>query len=791
MGMITVYAPDGSPRNFPDTMTEAEISEVMRQQFPAPEYPAPPSSGEVIKDFGDGSYLMGLGNQRVFVDQISGAALTDPLKIAEIVGERGAEGAVGRQRAGEISRGEIAQEQVTPLASRIFSGTKQIPFFREMVEPLAAATRTATAGTPFNENLDIVKRAVDRRAQEAPATSFMSRLLAGGAISAPFAAKQMATSRLTKAGEGALVGGVAGGSEGLVSGALEGYFADPNLPFTERLAAARDEALRQGQIGGAAGTGIGAASPTVGEVVGGIYGRYLREPVRDIVESIGFKDDATRVVQDALAADAAGAVESAQSVGPYGSISTLGPNTQALLDVVANSPSEGARIARENLKETAGVASKDLVNTLDTELGTPSAGLLTQKADIMKDTAAARRELYGKAYEFEITPETEGGAAILSDFAKVSQKDLAGARELLVEAGENADFIGGKRVSANQIDSTLNELSPAERSAVDVFENADGSYTVTGRPSVATIDYVTRRLADEANSLRISGNAAAAQSKRNLAMQLRSKLDQVNPDYAAARASGKDAIDQKLAADLGNDILNPRTTREDVALGLTGLDETAMGQLRQALRNRIDELAANAKVNPRGDNDAEVVEALAVLKSLNTRAVKEKLTMALGEDAAGRIGAQINDTSSALTQAASVALGSKTAIRQMIADRMKELVGESLGEKVSRQGLLPTAAGAATDALIGGPSQSQRIREVSSEIAPVLTQRKTPAQLQAEARQLERMTRLMDTANRRARAAESGVRGAGMGLITQQTSQGPSSRTEGLLGSVGMGVYGR
>lgn len=757
---------------------------------PEPAYPAPPSKGEVIKDFGDGSYLMSLGGERYFVDQISRAAISDPIKIAEIVGERGAKGSVGRQRAGEIARGDIAQEQVSPLSTRIFSAAKGIPFFREMVEPLAAATRTAATDTPFNENLDIVRRAVERRGQEAPATSFASQLATGGAISAPFAAKQVAVSRAGKAAEGAFVGGTAGGAEGLISGAFEGYFADPSLPFTERLAAARDEALLQGQIGGAAGTGIGAVSPTVGEVAGNIYGRYLREPIRDIVESIGFKDDATRVVQDALAADAAGAVESAQSVGPYGSISTLGPNTQALLDVVANSPSEGARTARENLKETAGVASEDLVNTLDTELGAPSAGLLTQKADIMKDTAAARRELYGKAYEFEITPETEGGAAVLSEFSKVSQKDLAGARELLGEAGENADFIGGKRVSANQIDSTLNELSPAERSAVDVFENADGSYTVTGRPSVATVDYVTRQLADQANSLRIAGNPAAAQSKRNLAMQLRARLDEVNPDYAAARASGKDAIDQKLAADLGNDILNARTTREDVALGLQGLDETALGQLRQALRNRIDELAANAKVNPRGDNDAEVVEALAVLKSLNTRAVREKLTMALGEDVAGRIGAQINDTSSALTQAASVALGSKTAIRQMVAERMKELVGESLGEKVSRQGLLPTVSGAATDALIGGPKQADRVRAVASEIAPVLTQRKTPAQLQAEARQLERMTRLMDTANRRARATASGVRGAGMGLTTQQTSQGPSSRTEGLLGLAGMGVYG-
>jgi hypothetical protein len=167
-------------------------------------------------------------------------------------------------------------------------------------------------------------------------------------------------------------------------------------------------------------------------------------------------------------------------------------------------------------------------------------------------------------------------------FSRVSDADLSGAKTLLKEAGEEIDL-----------------------------EN----------PTIATIDYVTRRLFDEAQSLKISGNMAASMSKRNLAFQLRSSLDEINPTYKAARAAGKDAIDQKLAADLGNDILNPRITREDVAIAMDTIDEIGITQLKQALRNRIDELAANAKVNPSGTNDVEVVEALAQLKALNTRAV--------------------------------------------------------------------------------------------------------------------------------------------------------------------------
>lgn len=752
-------------------------------------YPAPPS-GEgysVVKDFGDGSYLMDASGTKVFVDQISGVAQTDPLKIAEILGERGAEGSTGRQRAGEISRGELAQEIVGEGSTRIFSAAKGVPFFRELVEPLAAFTRTVATDTPFERNLENVKAATSRREQEAPTASALSRLATGLGISAPFAIKQKAQSRLGKMAEGGFVGGVGGGAEGLISGFAEGYFDDPSQSFTDRLRAGYDEATQQGASGAKIGGGIGSAAPLVGEGAGFLYGEYLKKPVRDIVESIGFKDDAARIVEDTLAMDAARAVESAKNTGPYGSISTLGPNTQALLDVVANSPSRGAAIAQENLKDTAVKASSDLVSALDNELGAPTQGILTQKAKIMEDTAKARRSLYDKAYDFEVRPDTDGGAKVIDLFDRVTDEDKAGARKLLREAGEPSSFVGGQKITQEE----LQFLPAAQRQGLDIVSNPDGTYTASRVPTVASLDYITRQLYDQAQSLRQAGNAEAAASKRNLAIQIRTSLDEVNPDYAAARAAGKDAIDQKLAADLGNDILRPTVSRENVALGLQSIDEVGRNQLRQALRNRIDEISANAKVNPRADNEQEVVEALAALKAMNNRAVATKLEMALGKEQAQRIGQQINDTSSALMQHASVALGSKTAIRQLVSQRMREMVGTSLGEKVSSQGLLSTVTGAAVDAAVGGPSQADRIRAVSGEIAPVLTQRKTTKQLQAEARKMEDMTRILDAANRGRQGVSDLTRGAGMGLTTQQTSQGPESEAERRLRMMGIGTYGR
>ena len=736
---------------------------------------------EIITDFGDGSYIVkGTNGQPSFIDEKSGYATSDIAKISEIAASKG-----GRQRAGDIYRGEVAQEIAGPLATRAMSLTKGFPFIREYTEPAAAFARSVAQGIPLSTSLQTIQEAVSRREQEAPKTVAASRIAGGIAATAPFAPQLTAQMMAGKMAQSGLYGGAITGLEGLVSGFGKGLFE------TGTLGGAAEEALQQGETGAKIGTGIGLLSPPVASGAGYLYGQYLREPVRDIVEKIGFKKDAAAAVEDTLAMDAAQAVESAENVGPYGSISSLGPNTTALLDVVANSPSEGARIARANLKETSLAASNDLTATLDDVLGTPTAGIKTQKAKIMADTAKNRRDLYGNAYDFEITPDSEGGAAVIDLFNRVDPSDLSGARTLLREAGEVSEYIGGKRVSEAEANDIMKSLTAQQRQGVNITSNADGTYTVSRTPTVASIDYVTRQLYDQAEALKRAGNAAAAASKRNLAMQLRSGLDDINSDYAAARRAGKDAIDQKLAADLGNDLLNPRVTREDVAVAMESVDDVMQAQLRQALRNRIDELSANAKVNPRGDNDQQVVEALAALKAMNTRAVATKLEMALGKDAADAIGQQVRETSAALMQHASVALGSKTAVRQMVMQRLNEIAGEPLSEKIGRQGVVATGAQGLTQGLLGGPSQSERVRALASEIAPVLTQRMTPEDLLRQAQQMEQMTSYIDRARRGAQTAETLTRGAALGTGIQETRRGPESEVERRLRTLGLGNYPR
>lgn len=694
------------------------------QAAPTPEQAAPQREGyEVVEAFPDGGVIYkGADGAETYVGPSgSGYSVTDPKTIKQIR-------FVGGDFA-SVYRGETAQDIIGEVPTRIASLLKGFSGLRGYVEPIISKGASAVSqmygeGVSPEQVSGLLGEAIARREAEAPKTVAASRLAGGIGSAIPFAPKLAAETIAGKIGQGATWGLGLGALEGLIAGYGEGGW---------------EEAKRQAQTGGQFGFFFGGAAPAVAPVAGAAYGKYLEKPVRDLVSEIGFKKDAHKLITDFLAMDASTAVESAERAGPYGTLAMLGPNMTMLLDYVANSVGAGAKIVKDALNEQSLQASRGLTQAFNTALGVPSKGIKSQKKQIMADTAKERAELYGKAYDFEIDPETPEGEEIIALLGRVLPEDIADARGLLKMADRHHQFIGGERVSQKKLQEILDAV-PADRRPL-IKSNDDGTYTIHATPRVDTLDYVSRQLYESASTLRDSGEMGKSIAKSNLARLIRSKLDEINPDYAKARASGADALDQKMAADLGNDILSLRVTREDVAAIMEGgMDDVAKTQLRQALRNRLDEIMANAKVNPSGTNDAEIVEALAVLKSLSSRAVRDKLTMALGESTMDVLAPQISAATEAMMHRASVTLGSKTAVRQMVADRMKEMAGTSLGDKFRQQGPISTVAAAIVDPVTARMSVREKAEQIGEQIAPVLTQRLTPRDLAMQAQRMERLS---------------------------------------------------
>jgi len=709
---------------------------------PAQEAPTIPEGSTLLKQYPDGGYITQNRKTRQmnYVNPEGAYVSADQGTITSIMREGGD---FKKVVGGEMAR-DVVGEGLTAISSGVGGGLFGLRGYIAQ-----GGAKASEFGSQFTGNPPIseetIRAAIGSQEAEYPALTGAARLATGTATGVASGADRLinAPTRIGRAAQAMGFGTGIGAAEGGIAGYGEG---------------GAEEAARQAQVGGMFGLVAGTVAPVIGSIAGGVSRFKAEMPFRSDINKIGAKGDARRLIKDAVEADGVGAAAAANT--PYGNIATLGPNMSNLLDVVANTPGKGAAVVRSNLNETSLAASQDLSRTLDDVLGEVTSGKIGQKAGIMADTAAARKELYGSAYTAQITPGEDASDVVLDLYARVSPDDLTGATTLMREAGGEFDYMVPTRVSEEQANKIL-----SSKNGVNVTYDVDGSYIAMRTPTVETLDYVTRRLHSRAQELKRSGDIEGYRSKTALAIQMRNALDEVSPDYAAARAAGKDAIDQKIAADLGTDLLSPSVTREEVQIALDVMGPTELKQVRTALRNRLDEIAANAKVNPTKRTDAEVVEALAQLKAMNTRAVATKMQMVLGDVGFEKMSNKIREASDAMIMAASVAQNSKTAIRQAVQKRFEELITPTMGERIGQQGLLGAPTAMASDLLLAGGGQADRIRAAQEQLAPILSRRMTPDDLMRQAQAMERAAPGIQAARETGEATRgnviSGLLGAG------------------------------
>jgi hypothetical protein len=709
-----------------------------------------PEGSTLLKQYPDGGYITQdrKTRQMNYVNPEGAYVSADQGTITSIMREGGD---FKKVVGGEMSR-DVVGEGLTAIASGVGGG---IPALRGYIAQGGA--KASEFGSQFTGNAPISEETIRAamRSQEAqyPAATGLARTATGAAVGMASGVDKLISSQnpLIRALQGIGVGGGLGAVEGAIAGYGEG---------------GAEEAARQAQVGGVFGTAAGIVAPLAGAIAGGISRFKAEAPVKAEIRSIGAKGDAKKIIKDAIEADGSSAVLAASTGTPYGSISTLGPNMSNLLDVVANTPGPGAAVIRKNLNETSRAASDDLNRSLDDVLGKlpeKPQSLEGQQREIMQLTKQDRYDLYGQAYDVEILPGEEASDRVLDLFSRLEPEEMNRAARLMRREGFDEDFVLPTAVS----EDALNEIRKrSDANELTISSNEDGTYTVMRPPSVKSIDYLTRTLIDDAEAAKRAGRFGDYSAILKQAMQLRQAVDEVSPAYAAARAAGKDAIDQKLAAELGAGLLDPKMSREQVSIALETMGPVEIKQVRRALRNKIEDIAANARVSPVRKADAEVVEALATLRTLNTRAVADKLRMVLGDVGFEKLSSQIRNTGDAMMMSATVTQNSKTAIRQLVEERFKQLIGPSMGERIGQQGLLNAPVAAATEMALTGGTQADRIAGAKEQLAPILSRRMTPDDLMRQAQAMERaapgIAAARETGQATRGAVTSGILGAGI-----------------------------
>jgi hypothetical protein len=472
--------------------------------------------------------------------------------------------------------------------------------------------------------------------------------------------------------------------------------------------AADGEGVGGRAMGAATGAGMGAAAggafPLVSQGVSSVYRAIQNARAgNEVAKQTGVSPEVLRLLGNTLEADgtlSSRGIANMNRAGSEAMLADAGPNARAILDTAIQRGGPGGVAAREAIEARAGRSANDIIASLDQHLGQPNGVTATQSA-IRQGSAGARGAAYDAAYASPIDYAAPSGQAIENIVkTRVPQSAINEANALM-------------RAEGNQSKQILAKVAD------------DGTVTFETLPDVRQLDYITRGLnevADQADGAgKLGGTTAKCLAYSNLSKELRGHLKALVPEYRNALETAADAISRSKAVELGSKLLSPSMTRDAAAQaikGMTGAERTA---LTQGIRSNIDDAMARVTRTVQ-DGNVDAREAIKALKDLSSRANKEKLALAIGEEKAGKLFADLDRATASFELRASVTENSKTYARQATDRRVKEITQPNFAEK-AMQGEPINAVRRIAQILTGKTPEKIAAREdaVYSQIAKLLT----------------------------------------------------------------------
>ena len=535
------------------------------------------------------------------------------------------------------------------------------------------------------------------------AGTVLTGLGAGKAIEAVPALSRMAgaASELPTAGR-AVTGAVTTGGLGATEGAIYGYGKGTTPESRE------SEAIQGGKLGLLVGAPVGLAVPYLGRAWAAFKNRGTQTSIApEIAAEFGISTEASRMIEQALETGASfdTMLSNIRRAGDQGMIADANEATAALLDAAAASSPRVAAEARGPVTQRAAVSSRQLGEEMDVALGAKPQGQQTSYEAIAARSKEARGEAYDEAFRTPINYASPQGIRLEEIFGRIPDE---WKREAIARANRKMTSQGKRN----------------QQIMADIAD--DGTVTFREMPNVQQLHEIKvalNQFARTGDNIDAFGNLKGeGVTIASLAGELRNALGDAVPAYNKASKIGGDKIREQEALILGGKVLNPATTRDDVARVLkdASADEKAAAKL--GLRNSIDDAMANAKTAATTGRDEAVTESMKIIRDLSSRANKTKVELILGKPEADKLFKRIDETRAALELQAATARGSQTAIRTATREQAQELLEPGAIRAIAE--LDPVGAVKKVREFLAGtgPAYRQgRSEQVWSEIAGVLT----------------------------------------------------------------------
>lgn len=407
--------------------------------------------------------------------------------------------------------------------------------------------------------------------------------------------------------------------------------------------------------GGLTGAAVGVAAPAIGAMVGeGIGNIVNRGAQADAAAQAGMSPGAARFLTATLGADDAlglpGQV-AMRAAGGEAMLADAGQSARNALDYAVQSSGAAGRIASTNVANRVSRDSQAIEDVISRHLGTPQ-GVETTRASIRNASGPARGNTYDAAYAQPIDYSSNAGREIETLLQRVPPAAIQRANNLM-------------RINGEQSAQIMAQVAD------------DGTVTFQRMPDVRQLDYITRALNTEAEhgigAGAMGGQTDIGSALQGLSRDIRDVLRSHVPEYDAALNLGADTIRQTQAVARGAQVLRSSTTREQVREWVRGATQAERQAFAQGIRSQLDEALANVTRTVQ-DGDTVAREAIAALRTLSSRANREKVALVIGDGPAAELFSEIDRAARSFDLRAAIATNSKTFARQEMGARINRTV---------------------------------------------------------------------------------------------------------------------
>ena len=596
-----------------------------------------------IKYMDDGGKIVEKNGVKTYLSGDGGYATTDLATISKILKENG--------DAGEVSKKSFYKDVIDQAPTGLSTLNKLTENAFVVGEGIPRAAQFVSDKLGFDTNVGENIRLNRKAMQEVYPKTSNTLKFAGAvgtavpAVSAllPNALRMAGSSILKRSTLGALGSGIGWAGEGAFQGAMED--ADS---FEQR----KKNAIQRGALQGGFAGGFGILGPSFAH-----FSKPLLAKIRDFFpksqSSLASKTELNKDAAEYVDEIVSGSVASNKAAGELNTIAGISRETMDVADTIANSPGPGKKIIIDQLEANAKKAGENLNKELDIIMGKPDGGKASQKLNISSSTSQNRKNLYNEAYKVSIPWNTTTANNLKQLMQKLGPEDITSSNKV-----SKLEGVAPIKIKENMSDEAVIALDDGWY--VYQSQNREGimQTNAISKPTMEQLDMITRDLFGKSRAL--TDNPTLKNSYANMSAEIRKELDNINPSYKLARSSGQDNIERQLAVDLGSMIFKPSLTFDDFQLAISGMSAGQRDALKQAVRNRFDEMASNVKTRLAGTDAESALQAAEIVKSMSSKSMRQKLKLVLGEADAEKIFAAFEKSTNPLLLVSHIKKGSAT-----------------------------------------------------------------------------------------------------------------------------------